>query len=614
MSSLDELVAAHTEQGNKVKAAKEAGDKAVVGAEVAKLMEIKKQITALAPDHAMAIKEKKKKDKKKKDEKPGEKKLTKKELRMLERQKKQKEEEAKKAEAAKGNADVYGDTPVIQSQKLTDRVWTRIDTLEPSMAGRKIWLRGSMHKSRVQGKGCFFVLRQAVSTVQATLFQSDAVPKEMVKYGGTITKESIVQLEATVKEAPAPITATTQKLVELEVHKLFNISKAAPELPFQLDDAAQPYVDEEDMEAKQPETTGDGAAGAAGGDGGDGGEAGPIQVGLSTLLDHRTIDLRVPANQGIIRIRSGVMQLFREFLHKRGFCEVSTPKILGGSSEGGSECFGLDYFGQEACLAQSPQLYKQMTAACSGLEKVFEIGPVFRAEKSLTRRHLCEFTGLDMEMAIEEHYFEVLHVFGQLFNFIFEQINERYAKELEAVQQQYPFEPLQFLNPPLRITWKEGIALLRADGVTKEEQGDLDDLSTPVERRLGRIVKEKYGTDFFMMDKYPKNFRPFYTMPCPDDPDLSNSYDFFIRGQEILSGAQRIHDEALLRKRLAECHAQGTGPEPASLEWYVNSFAHGALPHGGGGIGLERVVMLMLDLPNIRKCSIFPRDPKRLSP
>ena len=492
---------------------------------------------------------------------------------------------------------LFGDLPVIMSQTMSGRTWSRISSLAAPLAGREIWLRGRCHNTRAKGKCAFLMLRQGIATVQATVFQDDVVTKEMVKYAGSIPKESIVHVQATIVASPSAVESATQKDVELQVHRIFIANKAAPELPFQLADAAQPYVDEFAL-AKESE---DGKAD----------ENAFSHVALNTLLNHRTIDLRVPANLSIIRIRSGVMNLFREFLTKRGFIEISTPKLLGGQSEGGSECFGIDYFGRPAFLAQSPQLYKQMTSACSGMERVFEVGPVFRAENSNTPRHLCEFTGLDMEMAIEEHYFEALHVIGELFNFIFTQINERFAPELEAVNAQYPFEPLKFLSPPLRLSWEEGIALLREDGVTKEEQGDLDDLSTPVERRLGHIVRQKYQTDFFMMDKYPKNFRPFYTMPCPENPDLSNSYDMFIRGQEIVSGAQRIHDIDLLRKRLKECFEAGTGPDPTHLEWYTNAFAHGALPHAGAGIGLERVVMLMLDLPNIRKCSIFPRDPVR---
>jgi len=268
--------------------------------------------------------------------------------------------------------------------------------------------------------------------------------------------------------------------------------------------------------------------------------------------------------------------------------------------------FQLKYFENDACLAQSPQLYKQMCAACSGFERVMEIGPVFRAENSNTNRHLCEFTGLDMEMTFQEHYYEVLEVFSNLFCYIFDGLNERYRDEIEAVRSQYPFEDLKYKNPSLRITFQEGMALLREAGY---EVDDNEDPTTEQEKALGRIVKEKYDTDFYMMDKYPLAARPFYTMPCPMNPAHSNSYDFFIRGQEILSGAQRIHEPELLVER-ANAHEIPVD----SIKSYIDAFRHGALPHGGGGIGLERVVMLFLGLTNVRKTSLFPRTPNRLAP
>ena len=198
----------------------------------------------------------------------------------------------------------------------------------------------------------------------------------------------------------------------------------------------------------------------------------------------------------------------------------------------------------------------------------------------------------------------MMDVFSDLFIYIFDGINERCKAELKCVRDQHPFEDLQYLRPTLKLSYAEGCALLREAGV---DQGDYDDLTTENEKTLGDIVKEKYGTDFFFMDRYPMEVRPFYTMPCKDNPKLSNSYDFFIRGQEILSGAQRVHDADMILK----C-AKEKGMEPP--ETYVNAFRHGALPHGGGGIGLERVVMLFLGLPNIRKASLFPRDPKRIEP
>jgi len=402
-----------------------------------------------------------------------------------------------------------------------------------------------------------------------------------VKYAAAIPRESIVDIRGKVVVAPTPIESATQKDVELQVLELRTVSRVCGELPFQLEDASRDPLTAE--------------------------EEGLATVGQDLRLDFRWVDTRTLANQAIFRIQSGVCQLFREFLSNRGFVEIHSPKLLGGASEGGCEVFSLNYFDQPACLAQSPQLYKQMTAACGDFERVFEIGPVFRAEHSNTNRHLCEFTGLDLEMAITEHYYEVLEVFSELFIFIFDGITERYSAELEAVQSQHPFEPLQYSRPSLRISYAEGIKLLQDAGV--ENVDPMGDLNTENEKKLGAIVKEKYGTDFFIMDKYPLAVRPFYTMPCPNNPALSNSYDMFIRGQEIVSGAQRVHDVNLLIERATYWKIP-----LASIHSYLDAFRHGAQPHGGGGIGLERVVMLFLGLSNIRKTSLFPRDPTRLFP
>merc|ERR1711957_300152 len=384
-----------------------------------------------------------------------------------------------------------------------------------------------------------------------------------------------------------------EKMVEIHITEFHCVSKISSPLPFLMEDACRPDFGKE---SDVGEYTGEEKKS----------EDGMVRVGQEVRLDNRNIDLRTPANQSIFRIESMIGHFYRECLVNKGFVELHTPKLLSGASEGGSDVFTLDYFGQQACLAMSPQLHKQMAAACSGFEKVFEVGPVFRAENSNTRRHLCEFTGLDMEMSIVEHYDEVLEVYSDLFIHIFDGINKRCKNELERVREQHPFEDLKYLTPTLKITYAEGCKLLREAGV---EQGDYDALSTLNEKKLGQIVKEKYDTDFFFMDKYPIAVRPFYTMPCPENDKLSNSYDFFIRGQEILSGAQRIHDPDMI-----EARAKVWNIPLNDIKAYVDSFRHGAPPHGGGGIGLERVVMLFLGLPNIRKSAWFPRDPKRLSP
>lgn len=271
-----------------------------------------------------------------------------------------------------------------------------------------------------------------------------------------------------------------------------------------------------------------------------------------TRLDNRILDLRTPTNQAIFRLEAGVCRLFREVLTRKGFTEIHTPKIIPAASEGGANVFTVSYFKGSAYLAQSPQLYKQMAIAAD-FDKVFTIGAVFRAEDSNTHRHLTEFTGLDLEMAFSYHYHEVMLLIGNLFTEIFKGLRDQYRTEIDIIGQQFSVEPFTFLDPPLVLHFDEGRKLLAEAGV---EVGAEEDLSTPAEKLLGRLVKAKYDTDFYILDKYPLAVRPFYTMPDPQTPKSSNSYDMFMRGEEILSGAQRIHDPELLTER-AKHHGIG---------------------------------------------------------
>ncbi|OMO76085.1 Aspartyl/Asparaginyl-tRNA synthetase, class IIb [Corchorus olitorius] len=329
------------------------------------------------------------------------------------------------------------------------------------------------------------------------------------------------------------------------------------------------------------------------------------RVNQDTRLDFRVLDLRTPANHGIFRIQSQVGITFRQFLVSEDFVEIHTPKLLAGASEGGSAVFKLDYKGQPACLAQSPQLHKQM-AICGDFKRVFEVGPVFRAEDSYTHRHLCEFTGLDVEMEIKKHYSELMDMVDRLFVTIFDSLNERCKKELEAVGKQYLFEPLKYKPNTLRLTFEEGVQMLKDAGM---EVDPLGDLNTEAERKLGQLVLEKYDTEFYILHRYPLAVRPFYTMPCYDNPLYSNSFDVFIRGEEIISGAQRVHEPELLAERSKAC-----GIDLKTISSYLDSFRYGVPLHGGFGAGLERVVMLFCGLGNIRKTSVFPRDPRRIVP
>ena len=363
-------------------------------------------------------------------------------------------------------------------------------------------VRGYLQTTRLIGKGAFILLRSSLYSVQGVCFEAKdgSISNAMVRYISGLPTESVVDVKGTIIVPDQPIESATEKMVEIHITEFHCVSKISSPLPFLMEDACRPDFGKE---SDVGEYTGEEKTS----------EDGMVRVGQEVRLDNRNIDLRTPANQAIFRVESMVGHYFRECLVRKGFVEIHTPKLIGGASEGGSDVFTLDYFGQQACLAMSPQLHKQMTAACSGFEKVYEVGPVFRAENSNTRRHLCEFTGLDLEMAIHEHYDEVLEVFSDLFIHIFDSLNEHCKSELERVREQHPFEDLVYLKPTLKITYAEGCKLLRDAGI---DQGDYDDLSTENEKVLGGIVKDKYGTDFFFMDKYPLSVRPFYTMPCPE--------------------------------------------------------------------------------------------------
>jgi ergosteryl-3beta-O-L-aspartate synthase len=326
-------------------------------------------------------------------------------------------------------------------------------------------------------------------------------------------------------------------------------------------------------------------------------------------LNNRILDLRTAPSQAIFRIQSGICNLFRSYLDTQGFIEIHTPKLQGGATESGASVFEVNYFGRQVFLAQSPQLAKQMCIAAD-FERVYEIGPVFRAEDSNTPRHLTEYTGLDLEMALEEHYHEALDIIDGMFKNLWRGIYDRYQPEIELLSHFYPHEKVLWLEETPRIRFKDGVQMLIDDGWVDEDgkpPSPLEDLATRAEIRLGQLVREKYKTDYYILDKFPVSARPFYTMPDPGDDRYTNSFDIFMRGQEILSGGQRIHDSTFLEKKIK---AQGINPE--SMPEYLEGFRWGAPPHAGCGIGLERLTYLFLNLGNIRLASLYPRDPKSL--
>ncbi|CAE6419041.1 unnamed protein product [Rhizoctonia solani] len=545
-----------------------------------------------------------------------------------EKAKKAAERAAKEAEqaAARAAADVdyaeqnYGKLPLNQSQERSGRVRAQISTFSASNDGEHVLLRA-------RSKMVFYALRQRQHTVQALLTVApETVSKQMVKWAASVplesivlveglvkrspeeikgmrhSLESIVLVEGLVKRSPEEIKGATIKDAEVHITKIHTISEPESRLPFNLEDADKAQGDEREVPT----------------------------VSFDTRLNNRVLDLRTQTSQSIFVMQSAVTDLFRQSLQAQGFIEIHSPKLQGAATESGASVFKVDYFKGKAFLAQSPQLAKQM-AIGADFERVYEIGPVFRAENSFTHRHLTEFTGLDLEMTIEEHYHEVMDVLDNMLLHIFNGLKTKFSADIEAVRKVYPSTEFTWLEKTLRLQWKDAIALLRENGVTI---GDFDDINTETEKFLGKLVKDKYNTDYYILDistiskkflgklvkdkyntdyyildKFPLVLRPFYTMPDPVDPNYSNSYDFFMRGEEILSGAQRVHDAKMLEKRMVE-----VGIDPKDMQGYLDGFRMGIAPHGGGGIGLERVVMLFLKLGNIRNASLFPRDPKRLEP
>ena len=491
------------------------------------------------------------------------------------------------------------------------------------------------------------IIRRSYCKLQGIveISKENKINKQMILFCKNIKQESIIDIYGIIKKTPFKIKRAQPKhLQEIEIHikKCYLVSNVeATELPFNLEHASRSEEKTEEQEESK-ENSKDSKFNKT-----------LTKIGQSKRLDNRWYDLRTPANYAIFCIQSGVCRFFREYLLSQRFIEIHTPKILSAASEGGSEVFKLKckpefWNGNEAFLAMSPQLHKQI-AICSDFRKVFEIGPVMRAENAFTHRHLCEFTGLDLEMEFYEHYHEVLQLIGKLFIYVFEGIKNEYQYELQTIKQQYGFKELKY-NPEklLILTYHEAknmtqkyfeelienekyeeckILLCKKEIIeqfeelmkeNKKEEMKLmlkrasKDFTTSEEKLLGELISssEKYGfTDFYCIDKFPMAARPFYTMMDPFNNEVSNSYDFFLRGEEITSGAQRIHNAELLIKQASKYLIPLD-----TIKAYVNSFKLATSPHAGCGIGLERVVMLYLGLNNIRKTSMFPRDPSRCSP
>ena len=322
-----------------------------------------------------------------------------------------------------------------------------------------------------------------------------------------------------------------------------------------------------------------------------------VDADLDTRLDNRFIDLRKPEVKSVFQIRSAVIGAVHDTLRLLDFDEVHTPKLIGTSSEGGTDVFKVGYFEKDAFLAQSPQLYKQMLMS-TGLDRVYEIAWYFRAEEHNTRRHLNESTAVDVEMAFIESEEDVMQVLEQLVASMWTRAGEQ-SVALSLLDQSIDVPKIPFR----RVTYDEALSLL-SDCDCEVEWGE--DLSTEEERLLGEIMGEQ-GHDFYFITRYPLSAKPFYTMPEADK--YSRGFDLECKGVELASGSQRIHQIDLLKDRM-----DALGLDVNAFESYLKGFQFGMPPHGGFGFGIERFMMELLDIYNIRECILFPRDRTRLYP
>lgn len=324
-----------------------------------------------------------------------------------------------------------------------------------------------------------------------------------------------------------------------------------------------------------------------------------VNVEMDTRLNHRFMDVRKPEVKAIFELKSLMVDLIEEAVREMGFTRVYTPKIGAAGAEGGAELFKVQYFDRPAYLAQSPQLYKQILMS-SGLDQVYEIGPAFRAEQSNTNRHVTEFISFDGEMSWISCQEDVMRAIEQVVDHVLTGLKERGARQLEIIGKE--------INVPARpypiLTYSECLAIVQAAGLPLKEG---DDLGTEGEKIVGEHMAGK-GCDLYFIAEYPEEAKPFYIMEKDGTP-YSFSFDLDFKGQEISSGGQREHRYDRLVERM-----QKKGLDPEDFEFYLEAFKYGMPPHGGWGIGIERMLVKALDLPNIREAILFPRDPARLSP
>ncbi len=420
--------------------------------------------------------------------------------------------------------------------------------------GEEVVLSGWVHERRDLGGIKFILLRDREGIAQITA-PKKKVSEEIFKLIDSLGREWIISVKGNVKSSPQAPNGLEVIPQEIEI-----ISTAEPSLP--LDPSEK------------------------------------VDADIDTRLDNRFMDIRKPKVTAIFKIRSEILRAAREYLLSQAFIEIQTPKITASGTEGGTELFPISYFEREAFLAQSPQLYKQ-TMMATGMDRVFEMAHYFRAEESNTRRHLSESDAIDIEMSFIENEEDVIYILENLVSHILNCVNKNKKNELSllGIEVNIPSTPFR------RVNYDQAITLLQEGGFNVRYG---EDLGTETEKALGNIVKEKYGDDLYFLTKYPLSTKPFYTN---FDGEIARAFDLDYKGVEISSGGQRIHNVDVLKTRIKE-----KGLPVTSFEAYLKPFRFGMPPHGGFGLGIDRLLMQMLNLENIREGVLFPHDRRRLEP
>ncbi|TFG15000.1 aspartate--tRNA(Asn) ligase [Candidatus Thorarchaeota archaeon] len=425
------------------------------------------------------------------------------------------------------------------------------------LIGEQVTLVGWVHILRDKGKIKFLILRDERGTTQITI-PKKRVPEEVFEISENLKPETAVLVKGEV--VATDFLPSGAEVVPSEI-RVLNWSETIP-------------IDIVE---------------------------GKVDIDLDTRLNYRILDLRKPRVNAIFRIQHSLVRFAREFLEQNEFTEIHTPKIVSAATEGGANLFEIKYFEKPAYLAQSPQFYKQLMLL-AGFGRVFEIAPVFRAEKHNTPRHMNEYTSFDFEMAWIGGVEDVMKMEEQMLHHAFSKTKQEASRELELLGVDLNVPRLPFK----RIKYAEVISLLQDAGkeITLE-----DDLDPESERMLADIFPEKFGADMVFITHYPMELRPAYTMPSMSDGGMTESFDLTYKGMEITTGGQRIHLYDLLVERF-----KAKGFDPDRFVFYLDPFKYGAPPHGGLGLGVERLTMQLLGIENIREASLLPRDRDRITP